>query len=1179
MPLKMPDGTDATELDGIIVLARWAQYLTEKGEKLILAGMGHPTFPANLDVCIGAKDYWERARNVSKQLEALDKLDENAIEKFIALSRNKPAEGQIHAALSRIKQIFIPDRQKSEALMAEGLNQFCAQFDDEVKENLKIKPQNVIFTIGGASGLHNIFNVLRREDQAAYIATPVPYYTLYAGQKGEKRNKLYPIPVMQADNYHLTPEALDTALQQAKTANQKIGSILLCNPNNPTGTVINYKTWDGITTILNKPENRHCWLVIDEAYDELIYVDKDEPAKEMQKISFLKFLAIKFNQDKLLPAEREKYLNIRNRLFCLQSATKAYSMAGERMAAVVGFNDALMAKLAEQITASGSAPDSLKTAYAYAISRKTDLQAERNFAMLRMFYKQQIDYAYEKSKKLGIHMPNPNYKVEAGIFLLIDLHTLIGYAIEPEIAKILQKKVGLPLQNEKLETDRDIAYYLLFKKGLNIIPLSALGIDDKKGWLRVTCTAGIETLDIIFDRLSEVLEAVKTQLGSQITLPHSMNAALTGIVLPTAPLPTGHFRRISSMGLLGEINARTSPVSPIDEDMQELHNDIEALTLSNILPSIPQSPPPRQESALKIMAAVKDKDNDSLSFSHEIFSNTVHDYWVGNSDNSGQALEPYHKFCKGVDMHLESIVLKLVHELLKDPHKPDDISVLFCQSFGVQTEKINDSIYESLKENVEFMVDYLSNPSSESIRVPWQVAIAMRKSLFLKGCSSSSSMKNDRYIRGIIVNYLESLENDQKKKIIDQCPITQREIIAELVFKKIYYEAMAGFNSTCCSMIRKWYSIKMKDFDRLPWIKNIIENPASIDYGDIKGDFPDREKVSQALNIWYENNPEEIAPDNVMFVGCDVEIMLHNTFQGRIFHSAKEYDVIGFKKCLQEVPAEFYKHPMVFWCKNVQINDASEASTIRDKLQAFVQENSQGFIVVDERYVEENIIPYPLGKNLLLGKKSLFKLMQQSESLRKKVVLIRSAVGPFSSERERISLFVTFDKTIGSMIFETSLNMHVHPPRSLQHAYAETLLSFVQQLTRGESEKDEWIQYMKRVQKLNLLKPWIAENKKQLEQKRAPLDLERCPSENDAPMDYGMPLSPKLYDQYTDLTKLVQLIVNSTHQQTKKPSPILRSLKLRSQSSPGFSSSTILAVNEALLSIDENMQNNREGPN
>ncbi len=114
-------------------------------------------------------------------------------------------------------------------------------------------------------------------------------------------------------------------------------AVLICNPSNPLGTIIDEDELKKIADVLRQYPELH--IIFDEAYAEMAF--KPMP-------SFLKIAP-----------------DLKSRTIILRSATKALSAAGERMAILLVFDKGMMNEfLNKNINSFIHAPRSAQKAYA-----------------------------------------------------------------------------------------------------------------------------------------------------------------------------------------------------------------------------------------------------------------------------------------------------------------------------------------------------------------------------------------------------------------------------------------------------------------------------------------------------------------------------------------------------------------------------------------------------------------------------------------------------------------------------------------------------------------------------------------------------------------------------------------------------------------------------------------------
>lgn len=470
LSMLTPDGHSARKIEKVMLLSLWANKLKEEEElnsqphqkKMILAGLGKPTYPINMHTINSYLSYWHRLDELSKKwhLNPETLFDNAAIDYGDPRGDRKPRQ-----------------------LMAQMMTQW---YESE------IKPEHVLFTVGGIGGLRAIFDTLNThyEDIPGYrIITPFPHYSVYSNNPS---HQLHPIRVMDNPGYQLHAKSLLDSIEEAyllaETDKGFPKAVLICNPSNPLGTIIDEEELIKITDVLRQYPD--LYLIFDEAYAEMSF----QPMP-----SFLKVAP-----------------DLKNRTIILRSATKALSAAGERMAVLLVFDDELMNELLNKnINYFIHAPRSAQMAYAETMVHFNDNEQKK----LADFYKKKVRYVSTRLKTMGANMPDPLYKVEATFYVLGDFSDLFGLELPEKALRVLQKA-------GPVTTDEELAYYLLFTDALMIAPLSYFGLPKNSGCIRITCSADEKELQEMMNRLEHRLINAriikKTAIIKQINqmLPH-----------------------------------------------------------------------------------------------------------------------------------------------------------------------------------------------------------------------------------------------------------------------------------------------------------------------------------------------------------------------------------------------------------------------------------------------------------------------------------------------------------------------------------------------------------------------------------------------------------------------------------------------------------------------------------
>lgn len=428
-----PDGVSASKMDKIMLLSVWAKFLGKKSDTkpMIYAGMGKPTYPLHPYTAKYLATYW----------------NEHAGE---AINYGDP-QGDLEAR----------------EVMSKAMTSW---YKTEINE------KDILFTVGGAGALHSIFAALKSyySDTPNFrVITPFPYYTLYA----DNDLRLHPIQVMNETGYRLNAASIMNSISSAnKLAKKDSGyprMLLLCDPNNPLGSILGESELKKIAQVLRK--NPKLNIILDEAYAEMVL-------DGTQHVSLLSVAP-----------------DLKKRIIIMRSATKGLSAAGERMAITIAFNKQIMNMILEHsIRNYGHAPRSLQMAYAKTMEHFSETQRME----INKYYRQKVEYVQSRLCKMNAMLPDSEYHIEATFYILGDFSELFGDHLSKDACLTLEK-YGV------IASDEDIAYSFLFNDSVMVAPASYYGIDKKKGYLRITCSADMDELQVLMDRMETRLRTAR----------------------------------------------------------------------------------------------------------------------------------------------------------------------------------------------------------------------------------------------------------------------------------------------------------------------------------------------------------------------------------------------------------------------------------------------------------------------------------------------------------------------------------------------------------------------------------------------------------------------------------------------------------------------------------------------
>jgi aspartate aminotransferase len=132
------------------------------------------------------------------------------------------------------------------------------------RRDIKVDPMDIVVTTGGSEAI--IFAMLCVADTDDEIIVFEPFYPNYNGFARMADVKLVPITLRAENGFHLPKEK---EITRKITKNTR--AILVCSPNNPTGTVYGRKELEMLVRICKK---YNLFLLSDEVYREFIYEGK-----------------------------------------------------------------------------------------------------------------------------------------------------------------------------------------------------------------------------------------------------------------------------------------------------------------------------------------------------------------------------------------------------------------------------------------------------------------------------------------------------------------------------------------------------------------------------------------------------------------------------------------------------------------------------------------------------------------------------------------------------------------------------------------------------------------------------------------------------------------------------------------------------------------------------------------
>ncbi len=207
--------------------------------------------------------------------------------------------------IARIKKFASPTLEYAPSTgMAESVSAWQKFYHDK---GIEFKTEDIIVTSGGSEGL--IFAFLAVCDPGDELLVFEPFYTSYAIIAALGNVVLKPILTHGSDGFHLPSKGV---IEKAIT--RKTKGIIVCNPNNPTGTLYNEKETKMLAEIALK---HNLFVISDETYQEIVFDGK-----------------------KVLPFA--SFSKLSQQLIITDSVSKRFNACGARIGSVISKNKEVM---------------------------------------------------------------------------------------------------------------------------------------------------------------------------------------------------------------------------------------------------------------------------------------------------------------------------------------------------------------------------------------------------------------------------------------------------------------------------------------------------------------------------------------------------------------------------------------------------------------------------------------------------------------------------------------------------------------------------------------------------------------------------------------------------------------------------------------------------------------------
>lgn len=181
------------------------------------------------------------------------------------------------------------------------------------RSSIVFTPEDVVVSVGAKMAIFNAIQTAINPGDEVII--PMPSWVSYGEMVKLAEGVVVPIETTFDTDYCLTPEQLRAAL----TPRTRL--IILCSPNNPSGSVYSHEQMKALVEVLR--DYPDVIILADEIYNALIYTDNSQPSTLNAKPSTL-------NAKPSTPS-LASFPELADRLIIINGVSKAFAMTGYRI--------------------------------------------------------------------------------------------------------------------------------------------------------------------------------------------------------------------------------------------------------------------------------------------------------------------------------------------------------------------------------------------------------------------------------------------------------------------------------------------------------------------------------------------------------------------------------------------------------------------------------------------------------------------------------------------------------------------------------------------------------------------------------------------------------------------------------------------------------------------------------
>lgn len=165
-------------------------------------------------------------------------------------------------------------------------NLFSVANDYTERDGYPANPNHIFLTAGASVGVSLLLSMLIKPVTAnnpspSGVLIPIPQYPLYTATLAQFSGSAVPYLLDESSGWSTSPQEIEAAVAKAKKDGVTPKALVIINPGNPTGALLDEKTQEALVKIC---EEHNLVLLADEVYQNNLHRPKEAPFTSFKKV-------------------------------------------------------------------------------------------------------------------------------------------------------------------------------------------------------------------------------------------------------------------------------------------------------------------------------------------------------------------------------------------------------------------------------------------------------------------------------------------------------------------------------------------------------------------------------------------------------------------------------------------------------------------------------------------------------------------------------------------------------------------------------------------------------------------------------------------------------------------------------------------------------------------------------